>query len=449
MTTSVVETLRHYCALGSQQTVLGIERAVPVLHCGPGCSSKLWWGLGMSNGCQGTGYCGGSSIPCTNATEKEVILGGEERLRETIEGALQVMDGDLFVVLTGCVADIIGDDTGRVVREFQQRGAPVVCAETGGFKGTGYEGHEIVVKAIIDQFVGDTGAPVTPGLVNVWSAVPYQDPFWSGNLSAMGELLRGLGLEANILFGPGSGGVEAWKRIPSAQFNLVVSPWVGLGVAKLLEKKYGTPFLHCPVLPIGPTETSKFLRNVGRFAGVEEARIERYVAEQEAEFYYYLERAADLFLENRNFLPNQIVTILDSYYSLGVCRFLSQDLGLLPRLHYITDETPEEHRGSVTSALTVGLPSPIPADVRFECDSGVINRELRGMGELTLHLVLASDWDKDIAEELNAYHLALSSPLMECLILNRSHVGYRGGLRLMEDIYGSVIAGKKGHGGCC
>lgn len=58
------------------------DRAVPILHSGPGCGQKLWGALGLDNGCQGSGYVGGHTVPCTNASEKEVIFGGEEKLRE-------------------------------------------------------------------------------------------------------------------------------------------------------------------------------------------------------------------------------------------------------------------------------------------------------------------------------------------------------------------------------
>lgn len=69
------------------------------------------------------------------------------------------MDADLFVVMTGCIPDTIGDDAESVVSEFREKGLPIVCAETGGFKGNNFIGHEIVVEAIIDQCVGEYDGP--------------------------------------------------------------------------------------------------------------------------------------------------------------------------------------------------------------------------------------------------------------------------------------------------
>jgi ABC-type nitrate/sulfonate/bicarbonate transport system substrate-binding protein len=157
----LAEQIRHVCALGAFHSVLAIDRCIPILHAGPGCGQKAWGAMGMGNGCQGSGYAGGHSVPCTNVSEKEIIFGGEEKLRQLIGNALEVIDGDLFVVLTGCTSDIVGDDVGEVVRNFQNRGKPVIYAETGGFKGTNYYGHELVLQAIIEQYLREVESVVT------------------------------------------------------------------------------------------------------------------------------------------------------------------------------------------------------------------------------------------------------------------------------------------------
>ena len=49
--------------------------------------------------------------------------------RKTVQGALQIMKGDLFVALSGCTAGIIGDNTVEIAKEFAENGSPVVGAE--------------------------------------------------------------------------------------------------------------------------------------------------------------------------------------------------------------------------------------------------------------------------------------------------------------------------------
>ena len=224
---------RYVCALGAQATILAIPYAIPIVHAGPGCAGIV--SAFTRLGHHGESYAGGNQIPSTNTDETDVVFGGEKDLRSEIQGALRVMKGDLFVVISGCTAGIIGDNTVEVAKEFAEEGFPVVGADTPGFKGSAYNGHEIVVKAIIDQFIGNVKPEVQKGLVNVFADVPAQNPFWRGDFQQLKILLEKIGLKVNILFGVSSKGVSEWKDIPNAQFNLLVSPWVGLEIVEHLK----------------------------------------------------------------------------------------------------------------------------------------------------------------------------------------------------------------------
>lgn len=431
-----IEQIRHVCSLGALQSVLAIERAVPILHAGPGCGQKLWGALGFNNGCQGSGYAGGHSVPCTNIGEKEVIFGGSERLKEIVENSFKVIDADLFIILTGCVSDIVGDDVGEVARRFQEQGKPVVYVETGGFKGTNFWGHELVVDAIIEQYLPPV-TEVQSGLVNIWSVVPFQDPFWVGNLQAIEKLVAELGLTPNVIFGPGNG-LPSLDKVPNAQFNLLISPWVGLKNVKHLAEKFGTPYLHYPVLPVGPSETGKFLRTVGRYAGVDETVIDRVIAKHEAEYYYYIERSADVLLETR-LLPRRFITIGDSFYVAGIAKFLINDLGLLPETQYITDGVAEEYQGDIAVEFKNFIDN-ITAKVVFTSDGGAVHEDIRKIKFRSRPLILGSAWDKVLSKDINGYHLSVSMPVSDRLVLDRSYVGYKGALRLVEDIFSVVLA---------
>jgi nitrogenase molybdenum-iron protein beta chain len=434
--TQYIEQIRHVCSLGALQSVLAIERAVPILHAGPGCGQKLWGALGLNNGCQGSGYVGGHSVPCTNFGEKEVIFGGSERLKEIVENSFKVIDADLFVILTGCISDIVGDDVGEVARQFQDQGKPVVYVETGGFKGSNFLGHELVMDAIIEQYLPAV-AKVQPGLVNIWSVVPFQDPFWVGTFREIEKLVAELGLTPNIIFGPGNG-LAALDKVPQAQFNLLVSPWVGLRNVRHLEQKFGTPYLHYPALPIGPGETGKFLRTVGQYAGIAPKVIDKVIAKHEAEYYYYIERSADVLLETR-LLPRRFITIADSAYALGIARFLINDLGLLPETQYITDGVLEEYQADIAAEFK-NFVDNITAEVVFTSDGGAAHEDIRKIKFRSRPLILGSAWDKDLSKDINGYQLSVAMPISDRLVLDRSYAGYGGALRLVEDIYSTVLA---------
>ena len=76
----IIQEAKYSCALGSQQSVLAIPRAIPIIHAGPGCSARQFSYLSAGAGYQGEGYAGGAQIPSTNSTQNEVVFGGEKSL---------------------------------------------------------------------------------------------------------------------------------------------------------------------------------------------------------------------------------------------------------------------------------------------------------------------------------------------------------------------------------
>lgn len=425
----LLDKQRYKCALGAMQTVQAITRAIPILHSGPGCAQKLSDSIGSS------GYFSPNIFPCTSINEKDVVFGGVKKLETTIENALKVIDADLYVVLSGCIPEIVGDDTGEVVSRFENAEKPVIYASTAGFKGNNYKGHEQVIDAIIEQYL-EYSEEKEQGLVNIWADVPYQDLFWLGNIRELEKLIAEIGLTPNTIFGYGHG-IENINKIPKAQFNLLVSPWVSVGNMKKMEKKLGIPYLHYPTLPIGAFETSKFLRAVGEFAGIPSENVENVITEHEKYYYYLIERYADMFLETR-VMAKQFSVVADAQYSLGITKFLVNDLGLVPAKQFITDDTPKNFQEQIRAEFA-NLNYGIKAEVEFETDSYKIHHEIESHDYHGYPLILGSYYEKEITEKLFGHYLNISWPVQDKVVLDDFYVGYTGGIRLIEDIYSVAV----------
>lgn len=432
----IIEQPRFSCALGSQQTIVAIKRGVPILHSGPGCASQINSLIG-----QGEGYAGGNTIPCTNANETDVVFGGEKKLENVIEGAFKVIDADLYVVLTGCTSDIVGDDVGSVVAKYQKEGKPIVYAGTGGFKSNNYASHSVVVNAIIDQYVDKfkKDANVKKGLVNVFATVPYQDPYWNGNLEEIKKLLEGIGLTVNILFGNESNGVEEWKTIPNAEFNILVNSWVGTDIVENLKNKYGTPYIKFPYLPIGGIETTKFLREVAKFGDLDNKLVESFIEIEEHKYYTHIERTADFMLEFRYGIPRKVYSIADSTYGIGFSKFLLNELGIIPAKQFVIEDTPDKYKDDIIKEFK-NISEFREAEVEFSVDGGAIQEKILSESQDKRALILGSAWEKDLSQRIKADLLIISPPVQYRLILNCGYAGYRGGLRAIEDIYDIVLA---------
>lgn len=368
-------------------------------------------------------------------------LGGASRLDELIESTLKIMEADLFVVLTGCISELVGDDVESVVRKYQKQGVPIVYAETSGFKGNNFTGHEIVARAMIDQYVGDYEGPRETGTVNVWSLLPYQNTFWRGDLSEIKRILEGIGLKVNILFGPESKGVTEWKNISKAQFNLVLSPWLGLATAQHLEKKYGQPFLHVPVIPIGAKQSKEFLRQVSEFAGLDARRTKAFIAEEEKYYYSYL-RDFSCFYAGRTCeyrLPSLSVVVGESAYNLAVTKFLADQMGIVPGRQIITENPPDEFRDAIREQFH-NISEDVSAEVDFEEDGySIFQRVIETDFTNHVPILFGTTWEGDLAKQLKCALVEISYPCTDEVVLSRSIVGYRGALALLERTFTTVV----------
>ncbi len=439
----LIEQERYTCAIGALHSVVAIPRAVPILHSGPGCGEMVGGFYERSKG-----YAGGSTMPCTNFTEKEVVFGGIERLRQVIKNTYKVLNTDLQVVMTGCTAGIVGDDVESLVHEFQDEGRPIVSVETAGFKCNNFEAHSLVVNAIIDQYVSlfedENKARSERNTVNLFASIPYQDQFWKGNLREYKRLLEGIGLKVRVLFGPESEGVSEWKKIPRANFNILVSPWYGRPIVEHLKEIYGQPYTEFPYVPIGANETEKFLKQIISFARENGAAIDVYkanafIAKERSAYYEEIENLATFLLEFRYGLPNHVHIIHDAGYVAGLSRFLLYEVGIVPKEQFIVDNTPEKEQPHIIAAVeATSKKRKIP--LIFEPDAGKVQDIIRGLSHEGRGLLIGSGWEKELAKEKNYDFLSAALPTPYRMVLTTNYAGFSGGLRVIEDIYDRVLA---------
>ncbi|MBP5452175.1 MAG: hydrogenase [Treponema sp.] len=427
----ILDQPRYKCALAAMQTVQAIPGAIPILHSGPGCAAKLNDNNGTS------GRYSPNIFPCTSISEKEVVFGGSAKLRSTIENALKVIDADLFVVLSGCTGEIIGDDIEEVAGNFADADKPVIWAKTPGFKGNNYVGHDWILKSIFEQYLADAEPVKEKGLVNLFVAPPQQDPYWLGNLREIENLISAIGLKPNTIFGFGRS-LENLKKIPNAEYTVLVSPWAGVESAKYLERRFGIPLLQYPVLPIGASETTKFLRALAEFTGADKELVERVITEKEAEFYYYIERFADTLLETR-ILGKRFTVVSDSEYTIAVTKFLVNDMGLFPEKVFITDDAPKSFQQKISDELNE-LNYGIKAEVQFTTDGHDIHEQIKALDFAGTPLIIGSNWEKKLAVELGAHYVNVSYPMLEKLVINDHIAGYSGGLHLLEQIFTAAMS---------
>lgn len=445
----IIDRPRFTCTLGGALGTLKAlpGKVVPIMHAAPGCGGNLGYAISLSAAYAGSGYASNQAAASTCVTEKDLIFGGEERLEEQIKSTLEIMDGDLFVVMTACMVEVVGDDVRSVVSRFSNHDRPVLAIETGGFRGNSYDGYDILMDALAREYVMPSQKKDNK-TVNILGVVPIMNVFWKRDLTIIKNLLSEMGIKANTFFGEHET-LENLKHSAEAGMNLVLSDTYGLKTAECYKRKHDIPYMTM-AFPIGDAATTEFLYQAGRALGVEENVIKDVADRHRREYYSYLEKVVDLYTDCD--FQRYAAVIGDANYTQAISRYLADDIGWIPDMAVITDQLKEEEKERVRERFK-DYRSGVEPHVFFETDTGKIEKHLRELwppeeGEDTYHdsfspaFVIGSSLDREFAKNIGAPHLSVSYPIANRVVINKGYAGYEGGLNMLEDIFTQLVAGR-------
>lgn len=269
--------------VNSMNALISLRDTVMIIHAPLGCSGCAAVGAldRLAVYKHHRGIDGGADNLISSALgEKEVILGGERRLAETIDTAIERHNPKIVFVLASCASAIIGDDIDAVAaeseRKYRDRGiiiAPVHCE---GFKSRNHAtGYDLALATLQNYVIRDARPEKQKGLINLFAthSLSYADQ------TEMKRMLRAIGLEANIL--PYHATYEDIMKIPAAEYSISVCQIFGDEYLAFLKEKYGIPYAKT-CMPIGTRSVERWLRAIAELTG----------RQQEAEAFIAAEKAA-------------------------------------------------------------------------------------------------------------------------------------------------------------
>ena len=426
----VTENPKGGCVLAGINSVLGaIDRVCPIYHSGPGCCMQTTAADQGQSGHKSSRFVSSVSLPSTNMLEKEVVFGGTEKLRTTVQGAIDIIDADAYFVLTGCTAGIIGDDIVSVTEEFQDKGYSVYPIETPGFVGDSNLGYETVWTTMINQVI-EEDVPKDDKLVNIFGIIPYHDPFWSGALEEIDRILSALGLKVNTFFTKHQG-IETIRKCSGAALNIIINPWLFKGPAKKMEQKFGIPSIRVPGLFVGATDTTKFVRQVAEAMHLDQEIVDKVIAAEEEYVYDYLAQSVGGVSWKR------FAVVADANNAVGITRYLANDFSFTPVLVIVSEPLFRQEDKDRIAAQIEDLEYAKPPKVIFASDQYEINQALREEEE-EITLLIGSSNEREVALEKDIQFILAAFPMNERLVFNRTYAGYRGSLTFTEDLYDNL-----------
>lgn len=440
-----IERSKFSCALGGAlTTIAAIPKAVPIVHAAGGCASALSGTYNLGAGYRGVGYCGGSMIPTSNISQSNIVFGGEEKLERQIQATLESLKGDIYIVVTGCQTEMIGDDAVEVAERYREQN--VIGAHTPGFLGNTLKGYDAVLSAIIKEFI-EPAEEKKEHTINLLGIVPGHDVFYRGNIAHLKKLLGKIGVEVNSFFGDDES-VEKIKGYGSAALSVVLSVTAGQLPAETFKKVHDIPYITTD-LPIGPKASAAFLRLIGKELNLDSELVEKVIEEETESYYSYFERIADSMSDMD--LQRYAVVITDSFYAYPITDYITEDLGWIPHFVSINDISDQKLREEYAKKFE-SLSIEEKPKVIFEDKVGYTAKKLRASWPYNHNqkyydafgpvYFIASIVEKNLAAQYNAGFLTVAFPVSNRAVLNKGYAGFAGALSLTEDLLSNLMTAR-------
>ncbi|MCX8028341.1 MAG: nitrogenase iron-molybdenum cofactor biosynthesis protein NifE [Thermodesulfovibrionales bacterium] len=141
-----IDPLRHSQSMGAIMAIQGIDRAMPILHGGQGCSflSKV---LLIKH------FREPIALSVSRLFTEDVVMGSEEKLQKVIEDTISKQNPDLIAVLSTALSDVKGDDISRVIKDVKglpnSSGTTILSVSTPDYEGGLQDGYMKVLKALL------------------------------------------------------------------------------------------------------------------------------------------------------------------------------------------------------------------------------------------------------------------------------------------------------------
>lgn len=240
---------------GSRVVLYPVADALHVVHGPVGCAAYTWDIRGsLSSGPQ----LHRESFS-TDLRERDVIFGGEKRLAATLDKLIPQYKPKAAFVYSTCLVGLIGDDLGRICRQASAAwGIPVLPVESEGFKGSKKDGY----KAACDSLMCLIGTLEPKPLDALKPRINILGEF---NIAGEAWILKGyyarMGVEVGAIL-TGDGRVDDIRACHGAQLNVVQCSGSMTHLARMMEEKYGIPYIR--VSYFGVEDTAEALYSVAR-----------------------------------------------------------------------------------------------------------------------------------------------------------------------------------------
>jgi nitrogenase molybdenum-iron protein beta chain len=438
----IVNPLKTCQPLGAMYAILGVDKAIPLVHGSQGCSTFVRYHLARH-------FREPVEIAVTSLHESAAVFGGRKNINLGIKNIALRFRPDLIGAITTCSSEIIGDDvfgfvdtTSRELEELSKEegyedisNVELIPIPTPSFVGTHFTGYDVAVNSLVQNITKQSDerngkVNLIPGLIN------------PGDTKELKHIMHLMGVETTLLtdtsdafdaplrpstestpyFSKGGVTVDEIKNSSQAEGTIAICKYAKSG-AETLQNVHNVPaIIESP--PIGLQNTDQFLRNIQSFTNVE---IPESLLNERGLFVDLVADVASRYLFGKN-----VAIVGDPDLVTGMARFIGE-LGMNPKVVCTgADEAtfPEDMKKIAKETST-------EIDVLFDQDLRAFELYVQ---ENDIDIMLGNSDMRFINYETKIPLIRFGYPVYDRVGYHSNPImGYRGAKRLTEMITNAVL----------
>ena len=418
--------------IGAMVAALGIRNCLPHSHGSQGCCA--YHRSTLTRHYKEPVIAGTSSF-----TEGASVFGGQANLVQAIDNIFTVYDPDVIAVHTTCLSETIGDDVKQIIGKAREGGKipdgkVVFHASTPSYVGSHITGFSNMVTAMADYFSAERVEK--HGRINFI-------PGWiePADIRELKRLIAGTGLRATVfpdttgvfdgpltgkynLFPGGGVTLDALRETSGAELTLSLGPSTSEAAAKVLDNKWNVPF-ETLELPIGVRATDRFMSMAKQISGhsiapdilLERGQMLDLMSDMHQ--YFYGKRVA-LWGD-----PDQLVSLTE----------FCADLDMRP-VYIVTGTPGRAFEKRIEKTLNGRVPEAKVKQGK-NADMFLLHQWIKNE---PVDLLIGNTYGKYISRDENIPLVRHGFPILDRI--GHQHfptVGYKGGIRLMEQILSALL----------
>lgn len=314
------DALRLCKLFGAYRCLSEVKGMVPIIHGPIGCACNNRYFVGLAT--KAHGFPVDLCLTSTNMSEKDVIFGGEDKLREAILEVKKRYNPKIITVFSTCPAGIIGDDIDGVIDSVRHEvDAKILPIHSEGYSHFNlYAGYRDAYDALINNLV----KPRTKIMKNTINIIGDKNDYKASDsmndIRSLMKTLEKLDIKLHSVI-PGGATLEEIENSANVSLNVMKCDSMAIDFCSIMKENFGVEHTNA-TMPLGVEATTRWIMEIAEKLDMKEKAV-KVIQQELADVEPYVSKA-------RSVLEGKRVAVTGNYARAIAFLEFALELGMKP-----------------------------------------------------------------------------------------------------------------------